>query len=1050
MKPMLKFRTFAFNIILISLSICVDAQERDSSVLKTATGTVYDAATKLPVEGINVSVTGIGTTITDSNGIFMLEVPEYDHTVQVKGRDYQAKEVPLKGKSNIDIYLYESDYQSYNEYANLFYYQIPISNSANSVVSLNVKNETWKNPVASPEEMITGEIAGLYSKTRSGVPGIGSNMYLRGFSSIYASNQPLIIVDGSIFINKQYGISTVSGYANNPLASININDIENITIVKDALSIYGARASNGIIFIQTNHATRMETKIDFTSYFGINYAPKTIPLLQADDYRRYLAEILETSGITGDSIQSLPYMIDDMNFGDYYRYHNNTNWQDEIYTESYDQNYNLKISGGDDIALYSLSVGYMNHNGIIQNTGFSRYTVRFNSDINISTKLSLNANMAFSYNQHSLKDDGYNFKTNPVYLSLFKSPFTYPNLRGYDGTISPNLEDADILGVGNPVAITDNLQAISNNFKIFGSFNAKYQIARHLTISNLIGINFDKIRDNLFVPHLGVADDTLDLGIAENTMAHKVERMFMVNNDFRLNYFRTFNFRHHVSVLLGSRIGVCQLQDDWAEGHNSPNDFLPSIGNGVNYLSTAGGEISTWKWITYYANANYNFKNRYYVSLNMALDGSSRFGDEAEGLHLFSGTLGIFPSAAVAWIASSEKFLADFSYLDLLKLRLSYGITGNDEIGNYIATKYYIEQNFLGLQGIVKGIVGNPGLQWETNKKLNAGVDMSFLNDRLSVSFDLYNNKTDNLINIIQASTLSGFSTYIDNSGSFISNGLELAMNTRILGGIIKWDLGLNFSKYRTEVTEFPENERITSILGANILTKVGEPIGLFYGYKTLGVFSTQEEASGSGMRALMPNTSLMPFSAGDVHFEDIDNNDIINDDDLQVIGDPNPDFTGMLSNRIQWKGLALEADVILVYGNDIYNYLRYELESMQNTNNQSLAVLNRWSGEGQVTNMPRAVWGDPIGNSRFSDRWIEDGSYIRLKQLTLSYKLPSKLKVAKSIELFLTGRNLVTLTKYLGMDPEFSMSEFSLAQGIDIGLTPQAKSVCAGIKVGL
>jgi TonB-linked SusC/RagA family outer membrane protein len=1047
---MIKLKTLTSVFIAICLSIYMNAQDIDSSGMKVATGIIYDAATGMAVEGISVSVPGAGSAFTDSNGFFKLNVHDFDCVVKIKGLDYQAKEIPLKGKNNVNIYLYENDYQSYNEYANLYYYQKPLTYTANSVTTLNIKNETWKNPVTSPEEIITGRVAGLRVKTRSGVPGIGANMYLRGYSSIYASNQPLIIVDGQIYVNKQYGISTISGYANNPLASIDVNDIENITIVKDAVSIYGARASNGIIFIQTNHTTRMATKIDFTSYFGVNYSPKKIPLLQADDYRRYLSEILETSGISGDSIQSLPYMIDDVSFGDYYRYHNNTIWQDEIYTGSYNQKYNLKISGGDDIALYSLSVGYMNQNGIVKNTSFSRYTVRFNSDINISTKLTLNANMAFSYNQHNLKDDGLNFKTNPVYLSLFKAPFTYPRLRGYDGSISPILEDADIFGIGNPVAIAENLNAVSNNFKIFGSFNANYQITKNLTLSDLIGVNFDKIRDNLFVPHLGVADDTLDLGIAENTMAHKVERMFMVSNDLRLHYARTFNYRHHFSALMGSRLGVNQLQDDWAEGHNSPNDFLPSIGNGVNDLRSAGGDISTWKWITYYANADYNFKNRYFLSLNMSLDGSSRFGDEAKGLHLLSGTMGLFPSAAVAWIASSEKFLADLNFIELLKLRLSYGITGNDEIGNYVATKYYIEQNFLGLQGIIKGILGNPELQWETNKKLDAGIDMSFLKDRLSVSLDLFNNKTENMINIINANELSGFSTYIDNNGSFVSKGLEFALNSRILNGKLKWDLGMNISTYRTEVTEFPENERITNILGANILTKTGEPIGLFYGYKTLGVFATQEEASNPQLRALLPNTSLMPFSAGDMHFEDLDGNNIIDEDDMQLIGDPNPDFTGWLFNRFEWKGIAVEADIIFSYGNDIYNYLRYELESMQNTNNQSLAVLNRWSGEGQITDIPRAVWADTIGNSRFSDRWIEDGSYIRLKKLTLSYKFPSRLKFVNSLEVFITGENLITFTKYLGMDPEFSMSEFPLSQGIDIGLIPQVKSVSMGFKIGL
>jgi TonB-linked SusC/RagA family outer membrane protein len=1026
------------------------SQDTESNTGYLVSGSVNDAATNLPIEGISVSILDIASTYTDSTGSFSLQIPDKNLVLIFSGPDYQTQEIPLKGKDIITVHLYENNYISFNQISDQYYKQIPVIYNPNSVVTLNPQDKTWENPGTSIEQLFDGQVPGLNIISRSGVPGIGSNLFMRGFSSIYATNQPLIVVDGFMYENQQYGISIINGFQSNPLASISINDIENITVIRDAASLYGANASNGIIFMRTNHAYDKVTRIEFSSYGGLNFSPEQIPLLQSEDYRRYLTEILQTKGLSPDSVQSLPYMIDDPGYPDYYRYHNNTNWQDQVFTNSYNQNINLKISGGDDIALYALSIGYQKHQGTVKNTSYSRYSFRFNSDINISTKLTLNSNLSFTFNQHNLKEDGNAPTTNPLYLSFFKSPFTYPHVISSTGAISPNLENADILGIGNPVAVIENLYATSNNYKIFGSFNANFQITKHLKASDLIGINFDKIRDNLFVPHLGIEQDSLDLGVAENEMAHEVERIFMLNNDFRLTYNRSFNLWHNIGGLAGVRIGNNKVQGDWGEDYNSPNDQMRTLGTGVSYLRQIGGYLGEWRWITWYANADYNFRYKYFLSLNFALDGSSRFGEEAPGITMFGGKFGFFPSFAAAWLVSSEKFMSAIDIIDHLKLRASYGITGNDDIGNYSAKKYYVSQNLLGSEGLVKGVLWNPSLKWETNKKLNAGIDVSVLEERISLSFDLFNNKTEDLLNIMTADLLSGFSTYLENNGSLRSTGFEFNLNSRILNSNFKWDIGFNIARYHTEIIDFPEDQRITQIFGANILTRPGSPPGLFYGYKTLGVFATQDEAEASGLRALMPNTDLIPFSAGDIHFDDYDGNKIIDENDMQVIGDPNPDLTGMISSRLEWKGISLEACMLFSIGNDMYNQLRYMLESMQNSYNQTPVILNRWKDEGQITDIPRAAWGDPIGNSRFSDRWIEDGSYARLKYITLAYKIPIKPGFINSLEVFASGQNLVTFTKYLGMDPEVSLSEFTLAQGIDIGLVPQPRSMFMGIKLGL
>lgn len=509
-------------------------------------------------------------------------------------------------------------------------------------------------------------------------------------------------------------------------------------------------------------------------------------------------------------------------------------------------------------------------------------------------------------------------------------------------------------------------------------------------------------------------------------------------------------WKHQLNGLVGARFGINKTQGDWGMDYNTPNDQIRSLGNGVSSLREVDGYFGDWNWVTFYAKVGYAYNNKYLLNLNLAMDGSSRFGVEADGVSMLGGQFGVFPSAAAAWLISSEPFMNSVQFISFLKLRVSYGITGNDNIGNYASRKYYISQNLLGSQGLVRGNLYNPALQWETNTKLNGGLDLTLLNDRLSFSVDIYQNRTDDMLNIIFASPVTGFDYYIDNSGSFSSKGMDFSLQGRLINGPFKWDVGIILSKYKTNLIEFPVDQRVTSILGANIISKIGAPINQFYGYKTLGVFASDEEAAASGLVALMPNTDLVPFSAGDVIFDDSNGDKIIDENDMQVIGDPNPDITGMFTSSISWKRITLDAGLSFSYGNDIYNHLRYQLESMQNANNQTESVLNRWRSQGQETEIPKAVWGDPIGNARFSDRWIEDGSYLRLSYVSLSYGIPIKSGFLNSIEIFISGHNLLTVTSYLGLDPDLSMSESVLSQGIDVGLTPQPRSVYAGIKIGL
>ncbi len=1031
--------------ILIIINIGILGQEN-----LNIRGMIIDAASDKPVAGASVAYQDISAAITDSLGAFSIEVPVLEVQLMVKADGYQEKIIPVENDT-LTIFMFEPGYKSFSQYHNTYYRIKPGIFENQPVSTVNNKGTFWSKPSVTFEKIIKGSIPGLSIIPVSGMPGARSSMLIRGPSSLYLNTSPLIVVDGVIYSNQTYGNSILSGFAFNPLAYIEVNDIDKITVVKDGSSLYGSRAGNGIIYIQTHHSQQMETKIDLITYGGVNKNPKMrYKILESNDYKAYLTELLCSKNLSPEYIQTLPYMIEDDSYSEYYRYHNNTDWQDKMYEDSYNRNVNLRISGGDNVALYALSIGYLNDDGIIKNTNVSRYTLRFNSDITISNQFAVNANIGFAYLQQHLPVDGYDTVKAPAFLSLVKSPFLHPNTLSSTGAVSPNYQDADIFGIGNPAALIDKMTSISTDNRIFGSVDFHYMLNSNITISDLVGFSFDKKRDNLFVPHLGVVNDTTDFGVIENTMAQQVDRNIIFNNDLRIQYNRVFNHVHLLNAIAGFRIGSDKLQDDYGIGHNSPNDETRSIGTGDIALNKTGGFISSSAWMTYYAGLDYNLKSKYFLTANIALDASSRFGEKADGLSLFHHKFGIFPSIAAGWLISSEGFFPVIQAVNLLKIRMSYGITGNDNLGAYQAQKYYVSQNFYSLKGLVMGNLWNPYLQYETVLKLSGGLDISIFNERMMLAADLYRHTTYNLVNYRTADIYSGFSEYDVNDGEIRTAGFELMVNARLINReFYKWDFGFNIDKYKPEVISFPDQQRITTIHDAEILTAVGQPPGVFYGYKTNGVYATTEEAESDGLSVLMPNTDLEPLGAGDIKFVDVEINHIIDDGDKQIIGDPNPDFTGMLFTRIFIKGLTLDASLYFSYGNEVYNFVRHQLESFKNYYNQTQTALNRWQTEGQKTDVPRAVWNDPIGNSRFSDRWIEDGSFIRLKSVTISYDIPLKRGI-KDMQVFVTGENLLTLTNYLGMDPEFGYFGNTLNKGIDMGLMPQTMKIYAGIKLGL
>ena len=1032
-------------------------------------GIALSSATGQPLPGISVTIPGVASSITDDDGRFSLRRTVEGAVIQFRGQGYACKEVIAGSQTDFKVELHDESFRTvYRQVITPFGRQDWKTVSAS--VSTIPNKENYKKAIVSSESLIQDEGLGVNTLMRSGAPGAGGNMFVRGFTSIYATNQPMILIDGVPYENTAVAPSLVSGSLITPLTGIDVKDIENITILKDATSIYGSKGANGAILIETAKASGQATRIDFHTYASFNQTSDNLyPMMNAWQYKSYLNEILCTRLLlNGDKfytqaqIQALPYINQEKpvthEWGiegnrDYYRYNQDTDWQKEVFQNSVGQNYYVSIKGGDDIALYALSVGALNHGGIVRNTNFSRYNTQFNAQIDITSWLKMNSNMNFSYGSRQLSCESESSSYNPIHVSLIKMPMMGPYVYNELGLQTPNYEQADVFDVSNPAALVDPKTSLKNiNYRFFGNIGAIAELGKNVDLGLTLGVIFDKVRENIFLPETGLYHEALPNGVVTNESNAAVSRYFQYYAEPWLGYRRNFDRKHSVSGKLGFRYQTNRSENGWMKTHNSSSDDMKSVGMGKLDMSSTSGVIGDWKWLSFYLNGEYGYLNRYFLSLNMAMDGSSRFGKDASGINMGGNIFGVFPSITGAWLISSESFMKDMKIIEQLKLRLGYSLSGNDDIGNYSARMVYVSQNFLGYNGLVPGNIVSQNLKWETVARVNAGVDAALFNERLSFSFDIYQSKTTDLLSWRESKDYTGTGSYVVNDGTMQNRGFELGVYGRIINRELKWDMGINAAHYKNKVTALSVNEMITQIGGAGVLTRVGDPVGLFYGYKTNGVYATSAEAAADGLHILRGDGTLIPFQAGDVRFVNMNSDNIIDEKDMTVIGDPNPVLTGSIVNRLQWKRLALNVVFTYSCGNDVYNAVRASVESMSGPENQTLTALNRWNREGHLTSVPRAVWDDPMGNARFSDRWIEDGSYIRLKSLSLSYDipLPARLNFISGLQIYVTANNLLTFTKYLGYDPEFSALQSPLAYGMDLGMTPMPRAFLFGIKLGL
>ncbi len=1079
--------------------------------MKEVTGFVTDDATGEPMGGVRIQALGLErySTLTAEDGSYKLSIPVFSDAVYVYAEGYNPLQVAVKD-GVADANLIVSDFNgSFTDGTSIISQKtVTIDESSGISVDQDI------------ERLLSGDVRTIL---RSGIPGIGSYKTIRGVNSINANAQPLIILDGNM-IDPQYDRETMhEGFYNNLLAGIDPENIESVQVIKNGTALYGAKGGNGVIIINTKRGKSMATKIGVRIYGGVELAPKKIDVLNGPQYSAYLSDMVSSiKNMSASSLSAYPFL--DKSPSNYYRkvFDNNTDWQSDMYRTAMTQNYKINVEGGDDIGMYVLSLGYTKGKSTGKGTDFSRLNLRFNTDIQIFSKLRTGLDIAYNQTSYNILDTGWsedysmqNIGSTNV-LGAIQAPFISPYSYYYDEhsteqyssdrlalskeyagkyastggnwVINPfrfplTLGDNGINeALRNPYWILENGPGENKNYaqctQIDLNVSPKYQVTRTFSISDRFNFLMTRNSEKYFLPVNGTTNYFLkDLGNINAVQKTLFSKETTLQNDLRLDW-RNIYGAHTVNVFGGWRYNNYSYSYNYMRGYNNENDKLPVMNKNMAYLNY-GGTNDNWIDMSLYLDANYNYANRYFVDATLSMQSSSRFGKNTKsGIKMCGVSWGIFPSVQLGWLITNEKwFPATKGAINYLKLTAGFDQSGNDDLDYYAARTYWESMNVTNnTVGLYLNNIENSTIQWETTTRWNVALQGVFLNNRLSAGIDLFWNKTTDLLTLKELHFMSGMKKYWTNEGALTNRGFEFNANAALINKKNwKWELGATLGHYNNKITALPESSSnyfkvgdemvhgyTSSVYGQdNVLTAVGHAVGSFWGWQTNGVFASDEQASQAGaLGYLKYPTGLKDedkryynFQAGDVIFVDQNNDGVIDDNDKTVIGNPNPDIYGNIYSSLTWKNLRLDVNFKYSLGNDVYNYQRSKMEGLNTTYNQTSAVARRWTHEGQSTDIPKACYIDSDNwrnNERMSDRWIEDGSYLKLKNVRLTYKVPYSNSWLLGLKVWGEGNNLFTVTKYLGTDPEMSCRNSVLYQGIDTGLLPSGRSFNVGVSINL
>lgn len=1038
---------------------------------RPVSGRVFAVTSGTPLGGALVSVSGYDgySALTEEDGTYKLDVPEYATALKITSPDYNTVRVGINQSGKLrDVTMYSSAMRSaYGADDNIL--NTVVADKFDYSPSLNITSEI-------------GDQLGANVRTisRGGTPGIGNFMMMNGINSLHSNGQPLVVIDG-VVVDQQYDRTMIhDGFYNDILTSFNVNEIKSVKVMANGTSIYGAKGANGVILIETKRNTSLATKIDATVSAGITLLPKSLPVMSGSQFKTYASDLLKT---TGTNLSEFQFLTSDPNNYYYNKYNNNTDWNDVIYREAFSQNYGITVQGGDEVASYFLAMGYNGAQSVLEDNDVNRLNIRFNTDINMFKHLFIRFDASYSNVTRNLKDqgapEGYDegTVTSVNYLGLVKSPmlspYAYSNGKISDVAFDNNDEDylnqalASIGNVNyrlaNPASINEYGTAQNKNYFENSYLNLaitpKWQFNKHLSISSLFSYTLTNTNDKYYVPINGVPDYYVSsIGLTvENEIRSLYSSQNSITSDTKIEWGNQYG-AHSIDLLGGFRYMNDRYKVDSQLGYDTGSDKTPFINDTKNKTTT--GSTNEWTSMSWYGQARYDYRKRYFVEGNLAIESSSRFGKEAkDGFKLAGVRWGVFPGIQAGWVLSNESWF-DVPGIDYAKFTMGYDVSGNDGI-DFDATRTYFKSILFQnkANGLVLGNLGNTEVQWETTRRFSFGTELNFLKNRLNLKVNVFKSWTDNLLTYHELNFITGLENNWVNGGSLENKGYNITVNGHIIATRNwNWELGASVGHYKNKLTALPDGQDYVDaeVYGATIRSQIGQPVNLFYGYKTEAtasgthVYATSEEAKADGLYILGENgIDKNYFGAGDVKFADNGDKEI-NKADMQVIGDPNPDIYGNIFTSLSYKRIRLDVNFNYSLGNDAYNYLRSQLEGGNRFMNQSVAMANRWSYEGQVTDMPTVTWEDPMGNARFSDRWIEDASYLRLKSITLSYELPINNTFIHGLTFWGQANNVFTVSKYLGADPDFSMSNSVLEQGIDRGLLANSRNFMLGIKINL
>lgn len=1012
------------NIILAACSVAATVSAQEVAVKSRLMST--DGS---PVNGAIVTVKGhSNTALSDQNGFFELKSEISQAIVSIKAEGYYETELPLSY-----IYKKSSDQP-------LTITLIPEGEALYSPIASRIENKDFSEKLSVGSALRDG-ITGLQVIDKSGMPGEGSYLNVRGVHSFVAENNPLIVINGIPYFGNTNISEVINGYSRDQLFGYDPKDIRSVTLLKGAEAAqWGSLGSNGVVMIETQQATsdNLDTRISFSGNYGMNFKRGALPVLNSNQYRGYMSDIGMTrygtvSQLTGD----YPFLLN--GYSPYsYLFNENTDWMDEIQRTGFTTENLFRVEGGDAIAKYNISFGYSRNEGTLKNTNSDKYHTLISADVLVSRKIDVFANIGLSYVTGNLNNTGMQLETNPILSSYRSMPLINTNGKQSDGSVLSTLAAYDAWNswnsqpvytydnVSNPVALAKTVEGKDKIYDVTMNAGLNFKWNNYLTLTGIVNLYYNYTEETMFIP--GVTDRAIVPqlnGTGINKVGNGVLEERTNTYQLQARYNRTFKNIHELNALAYGRVITRKLEGDIAEGYNTPSDFYKTLGN-TQDGKDSWGYNTEWNYLSFGLNGDYVYNKILRAQAGLTMDATSASGTDAS-------RLGFFPFGKVTFMAANLGMLP--TWINRLNVTLGASLTGNSRFSSNYGKNSYESNNVFDLGSIVRSGMPNTKLTWEKKRQFDLAFDFSFLSNKVQLGVDLFTSEGYDLLLNHEVSGVYGSMTYYDNTGKISGKGLDLSVRVNpIHTKDFDFVVSANMTTVKNEVKSLGgENSYTTSYTSYNnddvmTIMQVGEKPYEFYGYKTAGVYATSEQAANSGL----VTAAGKPYEAGDIIFVDQNNDGIINDYDRVALGSTQPTIYGGINLMFRYKDFSLDANFGYSVGNYVYNATRRQLESMSTFTNQSTAVLNRWQIEGQQTDIPRAAYGDPSGNSAFSDRWIEKGDYLKLRSVKLSYAFKNLLSIIRSGNVYIEADNLFCLTDYLGSDPEFAYSYDESMRGFD------------------